>query len=229
MQWHRVGHRGAPKEFPANTMRSFQRALEYGCTMMECDIQQAANGVPVLAHDPVVTDKSGQRYVIAEHSSDVLYGIDMGVGEGLPTLAELALWAQGRCAIMADMKCEGNGIEARVVEALSVLPMEELILSGASKESRPVFQALAPMLPLSLTLSNEYRHLLEGADFSQIDTTFVTWEHPLLDTETVAALHAHHLKIFAWTVDDLPTMQRLVALGVEGIISNRPELLATLR
>ena len=61
-----------------------------------------------------------------------------------------------------------------------------------------------------------------------IDTQAVTWEHPLLDAHRIAALHQRGLRVYAWTVDDLPTMRRLLDDGVDGLISNRPDLLATL-
>src|SRR5689334_21128799 len=112
--WENVWHRRALREFPANTRRSFQRVVERGCLMVQCDIRQAADGVLVLAHDPAVTDRQGQRYEIVSETSDALARLDLGAGEGVPTLAELVEWAQGRCGVMADMKCEGSGVEERV-------------------------------------------------------------------------------------------------------------------
>ena len=122
MKWQRVGHRGAPREFPGNTLSGFRRAVELGCTMVECDIRQAADGELVLAHDPVVADVTGRTYVVAEHTSTTLASLNLGAGEGAPILASLVEWAVGRCAIMTDMKCEGNGVEDRVVAALASLP-----------------------------------------------------------------------------------------------------------
>ncbi len=229
---HKVGHRGAPREFPANTLRSFRRALELGCTMVECDVRQAADGILVLAHDAHVTDTRGRRYEISRHPGAELRALDRGAGEGVPALAELAGWARGRCAVMADMKCEGGGVEAKVVEALAALPPEAKIVPGAGDESRGRFRALDPDLPLSLSLGNGARSRLDGSGFERflavLDTKAVTWEHPLLTGERIGALHARGVRVFAWTVDDLSTMRRLVQDGADGIISNRADLLQTL-
>ncbi|HLK55050.1 MAG TPA: glycerophosphodiester phosphodiesterase [Chthonomonadaceae bacterium] len=231
--WHKVGHRGAPREFPANTLRSFQRAVERGCTMVECDIQQAADGVLVLAHDLHVTDAQGQHYAIAAETSDALARLDLGAGEGVPTLQALVDWAAGKCAVMADMKCEGGDIEAKVVQALSELPLDAKLVPGAGPESRARFRALDPTLPLSLSLgSREGLILLHERPFESVlaalDTQAVTWEHPLLTAERIAAFHAHHIRVFAWTVDAPDTMHRLLADGVDGLISNRVDLLENL-
>jgi glycerophosphoryl diester phosphodiesterase len=226
--WHRVGHRGAPKEFPANTMQGFQRAVEWGCTMVECDIRQAADGVLVLAHDEHVTDRHGQTYSIVEQESAFLRGLDLGAGEGVPTLTDLVAWARGRCAIMADMKCEGGTV---VVEALKPLPLESKIVPGAGTESRARFREWDSTLPLSLSLGSEEELRIHIGNFEaflnfRLDTAAVTWHWTMLNAERIARLHERGLLVYAWTVDDLPTMQRLREAGADGVISNRPDLLA---
>lgn len=231
--WIGIGHRGAPRDLPANTLRGFQRAVELGCAMVECDVRQAADGVLVLAHDAHVRDITGCRYGIVEHSSAALSALDLGGGEGVPNLTELAVWAQGRCAVMADMKCEGDGVEEGVIAALAPLSPESKIVPGAGPQSRKRFKECDPSLPLSLTMSVQESSLLEGDGFQRLldslDTAAVTWEHPLLSAPRIAALHARGLRVYAWTVDDLLTMRHLVDDGVDGIITNHPDLLSQIK
>jgi len=228
----RVGHRGAPEEFPGNTLKGFRRAVELGCAMVECDVRQAVDGLLVLAHDPYVKDINGKTFVIARETHADLARIDLGAGEGVPTLEALAAWAVGRCAVMADMKCEGNGVEADVVQLLARLSAKEKVVPGADAASRGRFRAIDPSMPLSLSIGCGDDGLQRFGGFDAllpaIDTDAVTWEHPLLDATRIAALHDRGMCVFAWTVDDLPTMQRLLSDGVDGLISNRPDLLATL-
>lgn len=231
-KWHRVGHRGAPHEFPANTLRSFQRAVEHGCTMVECDVRQAADGVLVLAHDGSVTDTAGQTFCITETESRRLQSLDLGAGEGVPTLIELVAWAKGQCAVMADMKCEGGSVEALVVETLAPLPIEAKLVPGTGEASRRRFRELDPALPLSLSLSLAEASQLEGdaypAWLDRLDTQAVTWQYPLLTSDRITALHRRGVSVYAWTVDDMDTMQHLLALNVDGIISNRADLLESI-
>ena len=230
MDWHRVGHRGAPKEFPANTLRSFQRAVALGCSMVECDVRQAADGVLVLAHDAEVTDAQGRTYAVLEHDSGFLGRLDLGAGEGVPTLSELVDWAQGKSAVMADMKCEGGEVERLVAATLAPLAPTSKLAPGAGEASRARFRALDPALPLSLSLGSAEKHLLEETEFEALvvglDTEAVTWVWPMLNEERIVRLHERGIRAYAWTVDDLPTMRRLRSAGVDGIISNRPDLLA---
>jgi glycerophosphoryl diester phosphodiesterase len=228
----RVGHRGAPRVFPANTMRSFQYAIELGCTMVECDVREAADGVLVLAHDPEVHAPDGTTYEITAHTGETLAALDLGAGEGVPLLTELVAWAQGRCRIMADMKCEDHGVAERVAAALAPLAPADKIVPGAGTASRDRFRACDPTLPLSFSLSGRHSDDLTAEQFqiylATLTTEAVTWQYPLLTAERIAALHDCNLRVFAWTVDDLEIMQRLVADGVDGLISNRADLLVRL-
>jgi glycerophosphoryl diester phosphodiesterase len=218
--------------FPANTLRSFQHAHALGCTMVECDIRRASDGVLVLAHDPDVRTPDGSVYEITQHSSDALAALDLGAGEGVPTLAELVTWAQGRCRIMADMKCEGDGVEALVAEALAPLAPEDKIVPGAGTESRECFRLCDPTLPLSFSLGGHHSTDLTEEQFhaylDALTTEAVTWQYPLLTPARITALQARSLRVFAWTVDDPEIMQRLIDAGVDGIISNRADLLVKL-
>jgi glycerophosphoryl diester phosphodiesterase len=226
----RVGHRGAPSDLPANTLKSFQRAFERGCNMVECDVRYSLDGALVLAHDEEVMDVRGYTYVIEEVREAKLRALDLGAGEGVPTLQALVEWAQGRCAIMADMKREGDEIEERVAKALAPLPDSEKVVSGSCRESRTYFHQYDANFPLSFSL-NRY-DVGAAEDFLKYDylrdTQTVTWEHPLLTEERVSRLHEIGVRVFAWTVDDVETMQRLISYGVDGIISNRAERFAQL-
>jgi glycerophosphoryl diester phosphodiesterase len=186
-----------------------------------------------LAHDAHVTDSAGNQYQIDATSASQLESLDLGAGEGVPTLQQLVAWAAGRCAVMADMKCEGGTVETQVVELLSPLPNTMRIVPGAGFESRMRFREIDSALPLSLSLDasigEQLRLNFDVADLlDSIDTEAVTWQHPLLNAQTVDALKSRGFEVYAWTVDDMEIAQRLIAYGVDGIISNRADLLAGL-
>ncbi|MCX6381193.1 MAG: glycerophosphodiester phosphodiesterase [Armatimonadetes bacterium] len=231
-RFHKVGHRGAPFAFPSNTLKSFEYAIELGCTMVECDIRPAKDGVLVLAHDDSVVDSSGNRYLIAEQNSEFLAHLNLGAGEGVPTLQTLVEWALGRCAVMADMKCEGENVEEQVAQILAPLSPELKIVPGAGAESRAVFRSIDQSLPLSFSLDASYAPLLPsenlGEQVAGLDVQAVTWQYPLLTPQRIEALHAYGLQVFAWTVDDFEIQQRLHDWGVDGVISNRADLLQKL-
>jgi glycerophosphoryl diester phosphodiesterase len=118
------------------------------------------------------------------------------------------------------------------VAALAPLPPAAKLVPGAGEESRGRFRALDPELPLSFSLDGLSPDSLSDSSFEMwlhvLQTQAVTWQYPLLTAERIAALHDYGFRVYAWTVDDLPTLRRLLLDGVDGLISNRPDLLVTL-
>lgn len=222
----RVGHRGAPHLAPANTMASFRAAFAAGCDWVECDARASSDGVVVLSHDDAVTHRDGTVVRIAEQTADELAALDLGRGEGVPTLEELVAWAAGRVGLMADVKAQG--IEETLGDALSPLPLECKIVAGADDAMRGRFRALFPDLPLSLSLGPYDAAELERR-WHIIETEAVTLHFSLLTHARVEALRKRRIRVFAWTVDEADTMRGLLDMGVDGIISNRADLLARLR
>lgn len=212
---------------PANTMAGFRLAVERGCEWVECDCRASRDGIVVLAHDPEVTDEAAGRTVRVDRATaEELAALDLGAGEGVPTLAELALWAaEAGVGVMADVKV--GGLEREIAEALSPLPRDLTLVPGADDAGRARFRDLFPDLPLSLSVSRTQIAALR-AQLATVDAEAVTLDYPLITPGRIASLHARGLRVYAWTVDDLNTMYRLNAMGVDGIISNRPDLLAEL-
>ena len=238
--FERVGHRGAPRVFPANTMKSFQAAREAGCTMVECDVRLSREGAFVLAHDPEIRNPDGEKRIVAEYTLAELETFDLGAGDPPTTLCQLIDWAKATgMHLMVDMKCEGGPeagpVEKRIADLLSEIPREHKCVSGAGRESRRRFRHADPDLPLLLSVSREdtlpdtetfLNRIFAG--WSEIDVDGASWQHPIVTAERVDALHNKGGRIFAWTVDDLPTMRHLLDCGVDGITSNRSDLFASL-
>lgn len=219
----RVGHRGAAAHAPGNTLASFRRALEIGVDMIELDVRRCGDGHLVLAHDETLPSPAG-AVAVAEADLADLRALDLGGGERILTLDEGLDFLRVRCAVMIDLK--GEGFEAELVDAIhrAGLAPEELVIPGGTLFSRRAIRALDPALPLSLSLDPEAEPLLTPAFVEAIDTEAVTWHHRLITPERVARLHARSLTVYTWTVDDPETMRRVRDAGVDGIITNRPDL-----
>jgi len=223
----KIGHRGAPLAAPPNTMAGFRRAAELGCDWVECDCRISNDGVVVLAHDSSVTDSSSNEHVrVSRYTAETLWSFNLGVGEGVPTLTELVEWAkESGIGVLADVKV--SGIEREIGDALAPLPNHLKLVAGADEGGRKRFRRLFPDLPLSLTL-NRLQTLTIQSHLARLNTQAVTLEQSLLTPSRTARLKADGVLVLAWTVDDIETMIRLKEMGVDGIISNRPDLLAEL-
>jgi glycerophosphoryl diester phosphodiesterase len=218
-----VGHRGAAAHEPQNTLRSFERAIAMGVAMIETDVRQSRDGALVLAHDATVHG-GGRELTVAEHSLTELRSLDLGPGERVVTLEEVLSLVRGRCGLMADLK--GEGFEAELVASLqaSGLPREQIVIPGGTAHSRTLIRQLDPSLPISLSLGAEWHGRISNEFIDAIDTDAVTWQYRLITPERVARLHERGLFVYAWTVDDPETLRGVLDAGVDGVITNRPEL-----
>lgn len=221
----KVGHRGAPWTAPGNTLESFRAAVRMGCDWVECDCRRTVDGVVVLSHDSEVRDVAGRIFEIEKHPASVLARLNLGAGEGVPSLIDLVDFADGRCGIMADVKT--GGCEREIGLALAPLARDAKLAPGADRAGRCRFRELYPDLPLSLSLGPEAESELL-AEWDTLDTEAVTLHYSLVTEERVAALQARGIRVFAWTVDNIVTLRKLAAWGIDGLISNRADLLARL-
>lgn len=220
----KVGHRGAPINVPGNTLGAFAKALELGVDVIETDVRMSLDGHLVLAHDPVVRGTT-KSYEVRLTTLPALKELDLGEGYRILTLPELIEWLEGRATLLIDVKEEG--LEEQLVRTLWEMEVTDVIICGASRYSRELLRKLNPSLALSLTLSLEIRPYVLPRLAEGVDTDAVTWHCALWELELLQIFSRRGIFTFAWTVDETREMQRLLNLGIHGIITNRPDLLNT--
>lgn len=227
-----IAHRGASGDFPENTLCAFDAAITAGAVMCELDVQRTADGTLVVIHDDTLertTDGGGQ---VAGSSAAVLRRLDAGrwrgpqfAGERLPTLREVFELARGRCALNIELKA--GGIAAPVCELIREQHAEEATLvSSFDWPAIAEVRRIAPALPTGLLASRGVRRALDTA--TTMGVAALNPRHDLVDHELCIAAHQRGLKVYTWTVDDRAAMGRLIAAGVDGIMTNYPARLRAL-
>lgn len=243
--WHRlpflIAHRGASVSAPENTLAAFERALAAGADVLECDVQRSRDGEVVVMHDPRVdrtTDGSG---AVGELTWRQIGGLQAGyparfgdafAGQRVPRLEQLLELARGRAAVFVEIKPEaladdGGQVEAGVVEAARRTGMMDAVgvLSFAPRALQRV-GALAPGFPLGLVFRWWRRTrlveetLAAGADY------LVAYTPRLLGRpQIVSEAHDAGLRVGAYVADTPELVGGLLALGVDGIATNRVDQL----
>jgi glycerophosphoryl diester phosphodiesterase len=233
-----IGHRGAPAAAPENTAASFREALAAKADLIELDYYVASDGTHVVFHDKTLdrtTDAikafGGEKLPVVDRTWEELRRLDAGswydarfAGERIPRLEEaLDLIQSGSVTLierkhgpakpLVDMLAEKKLTNAVVVQAFDweylkdVAKLEPSIVLGAlgSKELGPG--------------QIEQAEAIDGLDF-------VGWSYKDVTPAAVQALHAKNLKVFAYTVNDVEAAKNLVAMGVDGIITDDPKAIA---
>ncbi len=209
-----IGHRGADG-FPENTIPSFEHALEQGADGFELDIRKSGDGQLVVVHGSVVGNRSVQSTPYEKFR-------DLGNGFEVP-LFEDVLQQFGKKTFL-DIEFKTGGFEEQAVTLIKKWAnLSQLMVSGFNTDTLNKVHELCPEVRLGFiynrTQDEESRHN------SPIDVVIPQFR--LASRELIREVHEEELKVFAWTVNEESEMRRLIGLGVDGMITDRPARLAT--
>jgi glycerophosphoryl diester phosphodiesterase len=221
-----VGHRGAAGLEPENTLKSFRRACDLGVDRVETDVHLTLDGIPVCIHDAKVDRTTNGSGAVAEMTLEEIKRLDAGEGETVPTLAEAFEAVRGRAALQIEMKADGTPRPVlRVLEALGAGPDEARIIDFRTERLLEV-QSLRPDLALNHLFGAPPPDAIEIAQ--RVGAKDVDLEYRACSREWVQSAHLAGLEICVWTPNAREEMERLLDLGVDGIITDRPDLLVEL-
>jgi glycerophosphoryl diester phosphodiesterase len=224
-----IAHRGASAFYPENTLRAFIAAAELGADMCEFDVRMTRDGEVVVIHDATVNRTTDGRGRVGAMSAAAIKRLDAGVrfgaefrGERIPTLGEVAEALQGRCGM--DVELKARGLETRVCEILRGCgATQSAIISSFDWDQLKIVAAQEPGLRLALLGEKTPAALLEAAP--AMHAFAIAPRFDIADAALCAEAHRRGLAVYVWTVDDAPTMRRLAAAGVDGIMTNNPKRL----
>ncbi len=229
-----VAHRGASGLAPENTIVAFEKAVELGADALELDLHLTRDGELVVIHDETLDRTTDGRGPVHERSLDELKRLDAGrwfgqafAGQRIPTLTEVLDRFAGTLPLALELKAGSAvfpGIEEAVVAALRRHSAVEQVAVASFdhfallrlKEIEPALRTGMLMVgrPVSVpAIAHACR-----AEAVALEASFVT------ETE-VGACRAAGLQLLAWVVNEPRRMRHLLALGVDGIITDRPDLM----
>jgi glycerophosphoryl diester phosphodiesterase len=244
-------HRGGLALWPENTLVAFRGAVELGFRYIETDLHVTRDGVIVCFHDPTLmrtTDGAGR---LKDLTLEELRGLDAGHrftpdggetypyrGQGItvPTLEE-ALALHPDLRLNVEMKQREPRMEALLWQEIDRLEAHDRLLVAA--EHDPLvhrFRALRPhhWMPTSPGIRGVVRfwagvrsglHRYEDYPFDALQVPVSYQRLVVVDRAFIEAAHAHALQVHVWTIDDPTEMRRLLDLGVDGIMTDRPDVL----
>ncbi|QCR19209.1 glycerophosphodiester phosphodiesterase family protein [Agrococcus sp. SGAir0287] len=229
-----LAHRGLATEAPENTLAAFRAAVAVGATHVESDVRVSADGVAMLAHDATLERVAGAATRIDATPARALQSLDLGGGHGVPTLADaLAAFADVRwnldLKVPAAVEPAVRAIQdARAVDRVLVTSFDDATraravaaLPGVATSASRGVMARA-LLAVRLRQRAALRRALEGIAAVQVPERLGRIR--IVDARSVAAFHDAGVEVHVWTVNDPTDMRRLVALGVDGIVTDRADL-----
>ena len=212
-----IAHRGASGRETENSLAAFRVAGELGADAVELDIHATTDGQLVVHHDEMIG-----RHHIAHCSLAEVREHRRKNSEAVPVLAEALAVILPRMRAFVEVKGLAPKWDQRLYDAIdrsgapdriAVHSFDHRIVHRLGDErphlSRGVLSSSYPVHPA---------RMMEDADAQAL------WEHaPLIDRTLVDKVHAAGGRVYAWTVDEPEQMERLLAMGVDGLCSNHPD------
>lgn len=231
-----IAHRGNSSAAPENTLAAIASAFELGADMVEVDVRLTRDGVPVLMHDETVERTTDGEGRVGDLSLEQLRALDAGswkdprfTGERVPKLAEAITLARSqRGRLLLDPKTDGLGAAvAEALRAASATTADVVLGSWNAAQARDLVEHLPGALVLKTgRVPQELPHdFFEQAKRRGLGGFEVgkNWSE-----EFSAMARAHQMPVYVYTVNDAPTLRRLIDAGVDGIETDEPELLLEL-
>ncbi|MGH9253826.1 MAG: glycerophosphodiester phosphodiesterase [Vicinamibacterales bacterium] len=243
-------HRGGCALGPENTLAAFDLGLAAGADGLEMDVHLSADGVPVVHHDAMLDRTTSASGPIAARTADELSRVDAACrfadgdgfpfrhrGIGVPTLTEV-LQRYPDVRIIVEMKVDSAEMgEAVAHDVRRAGAAERVCAAGYGARSAAAVRAALPEVASSachaevrLAVYRTWaRWPLRHPRYGGYQVPEFNGRTRIVSPRFIRDAHQGGLKVQVWTVDAEPDMRRLLAWGIDGLISNRPDLAARVR
>lgn len=224
-----TAHRGSSSEAPENTIPAFEKAIEEGADYVEMDVRLTSDGELVLMHDPSTKRTTGVDKLVCDSTYEELQQLDAGAeypeeyaGTKIPTLKDAIDTCKGKVMMNIELKTVRNDgeLEKKVAELLRENHMEEqCIVTSFKQRSLVRIKKDDPDIVTGYIYSFGYsnRTNYEAMDVLSIDARYLT-------RQVVTGAHKKGIMVCAWTVNTSSEMRRMMAIGVDNIITDRVPL-----
>jgi len=217
----KIAHRGASAYEPENTLRAFEEAIRLGADMIELDVRLSKDGELVVIHDDRLERTTDGFGFVGDKTLAELKTLDAGRGEKIPTLREVLDITKGRARLVIELKEEGT-------EELALNLIRE---SGSTDEVIVVSFSLAilrKVKELSRDIKTGAIYFMSANPIRRVKESSadaIAPYHYFVTKALVKEAHENNLIVIPWTVDSKSRAQKLIEMGVDGIVSNKPDLI----
>lgn len=245
-----IAHRGGSGLAPENTLAAFDAAARLGADALEIDVRRTRDGQVVVFHDGETTRLTGQAGTIEARTLGEVRALDAGfsfsrdggatfpfrgTGVTVPTLADV-LARHPALRLNIDAKTDDEPLARALAEVLATSGAVERACIGSFHDAQA--ERLGALLPACARFLPEQAatcHVMaakagsggEGcpAGYDLASLPHRMGELVVVDQPVVAWFHARGVRVHVWTVDDAADMGSLLRLGVDGIVTDRPDVL----
>ena len=244
-----IAHRGASAYTVENSLAAFEKAIQLRADYIETDVHQTADSTVVIMHDlsvnrtckieESISKKYGKKILIKNMSADDFNSLLFkNLNEHPPTLDSAIKFIHGRCKLLIELK-KGNdyypGIEQRILKIIKDNDAFSWVNIIHSFDKKALLDLNQQNTGIKLQRLIVFKLPLTSFNFSKKfnKDKFENWQgvnayYFFVNKKLVKRLHKQGKTVFAWTVNKKRVAKRLIRIGVDGIITNKPDMVKEL-
>jgi len=217
----KIGHRGARAYEPENTLRSFKKALELGVDAVELDVRRTKDHEIVVIHDARIDRTTDGEGLVSELTLEEIKQFVTEKDEKIPTLEEALDFLDKKVKILIELK--ETGLEERVLNLIQEKALEKnvTIVSFLEETLRKV-RELDDEVETGLIY---VRHKNPIKTALELRANYLLPFYRFTHTTNVQKAHENGLKVIVWTINNQEEVAEYLKKGVDGIASDKPDIL----
>ena len=227
-----IGHRGAAGLAPENTLPSFRRALDIGCQGIELDVHAVHDATGeqqlVVIHDDTVDRTTNGQGPVSRHTAEHITELDAGDGNRIPRLAEVTALVARHIADtrpLINIELKGKGTAAPTASFLRTHPGFAVLVSSFNHDELAAFRKWDETTPLAPLFERPRGNMLETA--TKLGASCINLSNRMAKAPVIEQCSEAGFPVLVYTVNQPHDAQRLKAMGVAGVFTDRPDRLIT--
>ncbi len=220
-----IAHRGDSSRALENSTEAVRLALSLPADMIEIDIRKSRDNVLYLMHDKDTGRTADQNVDIEQSTSDEIARIRLKNGEPVPVLMDILKLVSGKVGLNIEIKSDGAG--GLCAGHLLGAGYRGHVLISSFKE-REVIDTRRVMPSLLTSEIFDSFALKDVSGYKAKGYNVISLKKKTVSEELIGAFHERKIKVYVWTVDDEDEMKKFITWDVDGIYSNRPDVLKRL-
>jgi glycerophosphoryl diester phosphodiesterase len=228
------GHRGASAYAPMNTLPAFEKAVQLGADGIELDTHLTKDREAIVLHDFTVDHTTNGSGFIRDMTLAQVKELDAGIkfgepfrGTRIPTLSEVFEAVGDRLYINVEIKSESaetDGVEQVVADLIARYNLQKrVIVSSFNPLALRRFRDILPEVPIGFLYAPDSPRVEELMDALPHEARHP--HHSMVNTDYMAWAKQHGYRVNTWTVNDPARAAELYKLRVDGIITDKPDVI----
>lgn len=218
----RIGHRGARAYEPENTLRSFKKAVEMGVDAVELDVRKTKDRQLVVIHDADVKKTTDGKGLVSELTLKEIKEFSAGKGEKIPTLKEALDFLDNKAKILIELK--ETDVEKQVLAVVRENGLQKnVIIVSFIEEALGKVRELDKEVETGLIYVKHKNPIKAALD---LEASYLLPLYRFTHTANVKKAHENGLKVIVWTINKPEEVIEYIKKGVDGIASDKPDILS---